>query len=397
MRARRNIFLINAFTVFTNMSFLIAVIVPYYRDQMGLTFQDFLIGEAAFAAVVVLLEVPSGWISDVWHRKYTLALAAVFEIIGYGCLLLGKGLLLAIVAQGIIGIAISLISGTNTALLYDSLLSEGREGEFRAREGKRSGLGFYSVGAASIVSGFLYSLDHRLPLWMSLISLSLALLMACLMVEPDRHKKQPEKHPIADMIDTGRYALHGHPEIGMIILFSAVMFCSTKMIMWPQQPYYMAMHLPEQIFGVLMAAGFGMAGLSSHLGHKLDGKISSVKALAIVWLVAVLVCLGASAHLGWSGVALLMIGGTCLYGIGAPRVSEAINRRVGSERRATILSTQSLMVSLFFIPVGFVIGWISEHHGVQGALLGIAGWLGFAGLCLLFLLTRKSRRHMMLL
>lgn len=379
------------------MSFLIAVIVPYYRDQMGLTFHDFLIGEAAFAAVVVLLEVPSGWISDVWHRKFTLALAVVFEIIGYACLLLGEGLWLAILAQSIIGVAISLISGTNSAMLYDSLLSEGRESEYRVREGKRSALGFYSVGAASVVSGFLYAVDQRLPLWMSLASLALALLTACLMVEPSRHRKLPEKHPVADMIETGRYALRGHPEIGMIILFSAVMFCATKMIMWSQQPYYMAMRLPEQIFGVLMAAGFAMAGLSSHLGHMLDGRISSVKALAAVWMVAVLVCLGASAHLGWSGVVLLMIGGTCLYGVGAPRVSEAINRRVGSERRATILSTQNLMVSLFFIPVSFVIGWISDRHGVTGALLGTAGWLAMAGLCLLFLLTRKSRRHMLLL
>lgn len=393
MKIQRNIRLLEIFTLCTNMSFIIPVILPYYRDQMGLDFKAFLLGEAAFAAVVVLLEVPSGWLSDIWQRKHVLALAAFANMFGYGCLLIGDNLVWAVAAQMILGIGISLISGTNTALLYDSLLSCNREGEFRKHEGRRAGLGFYSVAGGSIIGGFIYPLHHQLPVLLSIILLGAAVILACLMQEPSRHQQRPEKHPIADMIATAKYALHGHAEIGLIILLAAVMFCSTKLIMWSQQPYYMAMGVHESLFGFLMAAGFVLAGFSSQMGHKLDGKCSSMTALVGVCLVAILVCIGASVHVGWSGIVLLMLGGSCLYGMAAPRVSEEINSRVGSERRATILSTQNLMVNLLFIPVSTMIGWISGHYGITGALLGIAGWLGVTGLGLAFLINKYGRHH----
>lgn len=396
MRVRKNIRLLQAYTILTNMSFVIPVILPYYRDEMGLDFQDFLIGEACFAAVVVLLEVPTGWISDVWHRKYTLALGALFDMLGYLCLVVGDSLIWAILGQSIIGVGISLISGTNSALLYDTLLDEGRTGEYRRLEGLRGGSGFYSVAAASIAGGFLYTADHHLPLYLSLVTLALAFVMAMMMVEPARHKKRPEKHPVADMVDTARYALHGHADVGIIILFAAMLFCSTKLIMWSQQPYYIAMGLPESLFGILMACGFFLAGFSSQMGHKLDGRVGSVSMMTVAWAVAVTVCVAASLHKGWVSVGLLMVGGSCLYGIAFPRVSEAINARVSSERRATILSTQGLMTSLFFIPVSTMMGWISEGHGVSGALLGITGWLCLAGLCLALLVVKKGRRVMLL-
>ena len=397
MSADKNIRLIGLFTVFTNMSFVIAVIVPYYRDAMGIGFREFLIGEAVFAAIVVLLEVPTGWISDVWKRKHVLAIGAVLDMIGYFMILIGDSFWWAIAGQAVIGIAISFLSGTHSSMLYDSLLSAGREKEFRKREGKRQGLQFYSIAGASVASGFLYAIDMHLPAMLSVLVLLGALLAACAMDEPVRHKRAPEKNPFADMAKTANYALRGHAEIGFIILFAAGLFCATKMIMWSQQPYYMALGLHEGWFGVLMAAGFLLAGVSSHVGHLLDGKARNIRVLASVWLAAVAVCVGAGLHLGLHGVALLMIGGSCLYGIAGPRVAEAIHNRVGSERRATILSTQNLMVNLAFIPVSTVVGLVSDSHGINGALFAIAAWLIIAGVFLGGLLLKKERRRKMML
>lgn len=393
MRAQKNIRLLDAYTLCVNASFVIPVILPFYRDQMHIGFNEFLIAEAAFAATVVLLEVPTGWLSDVWQRKHVLALGVLAEMTGYACLLAGEGLLWAVIAQSIIGVGISLISGTNSALLYDTLLADGQDARFRKLEGRRQGLGLYSVAAASIIGGLVYPLDHRLPVALSLLMQLTAFAIVLCMTEPARHKKRPEKHPLADMAETMRYALHGHAGIALIILFAAVLFSGTKLIMWSQQPYYMALGVPETYFGLLMAAGFIMGGFSSHIGHRLDGKIGSLKALAAIWGAAVSVAVLSALYIGWSGIVLLMLGGTCLYGIASPRVGEAINRQVGSERRATILSTQNLMVSLLFIPISLLTGRISDDYGVQGALLIIALWLAVAGACLALLLLKKERRR----
>lgn len=392
MTQHRNVRLLDIYTLLTGASFVIAVLIPYYRDQMGLSFRDFLLAESCFAATVFLLEVPTGWISDIWRRKHVLALGGLFMQLGYGLLLIGDSLAWAIAGQIALGVAISLISGTNSAMLYDTLLSQGQQERYSKHEGRRFGLGLYSLAAASILGSFLYPLHHQWPLVLCILSQGLALLCACRMDEPSRHKKRPEKHPLRDMLDTARYALHGHGETGFIILFAAALFCGTKLIMWTQQPYYMAMGLNEGIYGVLMAAGFILGGASSHAAHLLDGKIDGQKILALAWGFAMIVCIAAGLHLGWSGVALLMLGGSCIFGIATPRVSEAINHRIGSERRATILSTVQLLVSLMFIPVSTLIGWLSERYTITGALLGITGWLGLAGVFLALYSFIRNRR-----
>ena len=392
MRADRNIKLLEAHAICMNMCFVVPVIVPYYRDRMGLGFDDFLLGEAAFAATVVLLEVPSGWLSDVWRRKNVLLAGVLFEIMGFALMLIADNLWLAMASQSVIGIGISLLSGTNTALLYDSLLAEGREAEFRRHEGRRMGLGLYSVAVASIIGGLAYGLDARLPVLLTIAALCAAVVVCLLMAEPDRYKRAAEKHPLADMADTARYALSGHAEVGLIILFAAVMFSATKVIMWAQQPYYMALGVREEAFGLLMAAGFVLGGASSHYAHFLDGKVSSMRALMVVWAMAVCCCLGASIAVGWAGVGLLMLAGTCLYGLAAPRVSEAINRNVGSDRRATVLSTQSLITSMVFIPLSTGMGHVADSYSVTSMLAAMAGWLSVAGVCLaLWCLRRRYR------
>ena len=62
----------------------------------------------------------------------------------------------------------------------------------------------------------------------------------------------------------------------------------------------------------------------------------------------------------------------------SPRVTEAINQLVGSERRATILSTQSVMTFLLFIPTSAEASWVSGRWGIQTSLFAIALYIGFA-------------------
>ncbi len=396
MRIERNLKLMTAYTASTNAMFIVAVVVPFYAQAMGLSFQDFLIAEACFAATVVVMEVPMGWLSDQWKRKNTLALGSVVHLIGYSCLF-GDSLFWAVLGQSIIGVGLSFISGTNVAMIYDSLLSVGRESEYRRNEGKRSATAFYCVALASMASGVLFKVDIHLPLVMTMVFSAVSVVCALMMDEPERHRVRPEKHPLADMAATTHYALRGNAEVGLIILFAATLFCSTKLLMWSQQPYYTAIGLDESLFGVLMAGGFLLAGVSSHLAHLLDGKIGNLQMLALTWVVALLVAVLAGAHQGLAGVALLMVGGSCLYGLANPRVSEAINRRVDSSRRATVLSTQGLVTSLFFVPTSLAVGAVNDHYGVSGGLLAIACWLAVAGVLLSLLLVNKDRRNRLLM
>jgi hypothetical protein len=69
---RRNIRLLMLHNALHNMLFVLPVLVPYYKDVIGLGFREFLIGEVAFSAIVVLMEIPAGWLADVGQRRRVL-------------------------------------------------------------------------------------------------------------------------------------------------------------------------------------------------------------------------------------------------------------------------------------------------------------------------------------
>ena len=374
----RNVRLLQAHTLCFNAIFILPVLIPYYKEVIGLGFQEFLIGEAVFSAVVIFMEVPTGWLSDVWGRKKTLIASSVVSISGWVILWQANSFAMTVLAQGTLGIAISLLSGTNSALLYDSLLEEGSEHDYRRLEGFRHGLGLYTVGGAALLGGFLYDWDPQIPIMMTLSFNILALCFALGTIEPSRHREEAHPNPFVDMAKTIQYAVHGHVEIAGIILLSAVLFAGTKVLLWIQQPYYILLNLPLGWFGILTAFGFLLGGLAGHYGHLLKGGHGDRNLLIFLLSFLTGACLVSGLWPGWYGIPLIL-SGSLVWGFGFPRVQDAINKRVASTRRATILSAASLMMHVTSIPLFVLIGRVSESSGIAMSLLTLSGGLLVVG------------------
>ena len=378
----RNLRLILAHALFLNIAPIIPVIIPYYQQRLGLNFHQFMIGEAFFSAIVILMEVPTGWLSDIWTRKSVTILGTVVSIIGWLMLWQARGFWTAFAAQGMIGVAISLLSGTNSAMLYESLLSLGRESEFRKREGLRSGIGLYACGFSSLGGGFLYARHPDIPVIATWATTFVALLFACLLAEPVRHKESARRHPVADMVATLRYALRGHADIAAIILFSAVLFAVTKMMFWSQQPYFEHIGLPVKVFGLFTASGMIMGGMGGHFSHLIhwrgDRDRGNLSVLKLCFAFAFCAC--AITALFPSPVsAVFLLSGSLIFGLGFPRVQETLSRNAPPARRATILSTASLMTHVVCVPLLVLTGWTAAALGIRTTLVMLAALLIFGG------------------
>ncbi len=388
---KRDVRLICAHGMLTHMLFLLPVINPYYVS-IGLTFRDFLIGEAVFSAFVLLSEVPSGWMSDTWKRRSTLVLGGFFAACGYMVLLLADGFWMATAAQAIIGIAIALNSGTNTALLYDLLHQEGREEEYRRIDGKRHGCNLYATAFSCLGGAMLFSVHPKLPLVFDIIALCAAMVSIARVREPARFRKSVERHLFHDMWVTMKYALSGHPEITGIILVSTVTMCTTKLMLWTQQPYYAGAGLPVAWYGVILAATFVLGGLAGQYSHVIENRGSNRAALGVIAVMLGASCLVLSLVTSvWVGIVLFFTG-TLAYAVSQPRINAGINSRVGPERRATILSTASLMVHMLFIPTSVIVGALSEKGGVSDALLWMAAQVLLLSSVGLYLWGRNGRQ-----
>lgn len=387
---RNNAALTSWHTMLLNTMFFVPVLVPYFHDVLGVGYQGFMLAQAIFSAVVILMDVPTGLLADIWTRRTTMIVGTAIYCLGELMLLFVHGFIGAACAEALLGVAVSLLSGAKMALLYDSMVEAGQEADYRRKQGFVHGSGLYATGASALLGGWLYQYNPYLPMALSAFMALLATLLSSLIAEPVRHREAVRKHPLADMLETMRYALHGHREVAGIILLSGVTFAVTRVIFWAQQPYYIAMGIPVAWFGVLTAINFLIAGAGGHFSHTLDRFGGDLSVLRACLVAAFVVCLGAGLAPGWLGVTLLVAGGA-IYGIGWARTLTAINRLVDSGRRATILSTANFMLSVCSIPLLSLSGHIESGHGIAMSLKTLAVVTVLAGAVALILLREKRQ------
>ena len=117
--------------------------------------------EAIYYLGVVLLEVPSGYLSDRFGRRPTLLVASTALLVAYSIFLLGQGFVDFAVAQVFLAVGMAFNSGTDTSLHFDSLVTLGREKEFSAREAVVARNGIFASGLAAIIGGAAGVADLR--------------------------------------------------------------------------------------------------------------------------------------------------------------------------------------------------------------------------------------------
>ena len=390
-KSGRNLSLIWLYAFMTDCLFFVPVLLPFYKDNIGIGYRELMLGEAALAASCLAFDIPTGWISDVWQRKYVLVLGAMVEAAGVAVYLFAHSLTAILIAQIIAGAGLSLINGNHAAILYDTLVNLRREDEYRRLEGRRQALTLYAGAFAGIAGGLLYAHDHLLPFYLAIAAQLLAASLATLLQEPARQARPDGRHPFRDIAASLRFVLRDKPRLAFVMLAAAFLLSTARVIMWLQQPYYMALHIPTAAFGVLIAAGSLLGGAASQLAHRYQQHRSSLQIVAACGVAMVVLCAAAGLWLSYGGVALLMLGGSCAVGAVFPAINTAINRNTAADRRGTILSAQSFLNYALFIPAGGLVGWLSDARGATTALLAIAAILALGGAVLL--VGRKAVRR----
>ena len=105
---------------------VIALWIPYLTTQ-GITMRQFMELQAVFAIVILSGEVPSGLLSDLWGRKKTLLLGTTLKAVSFSLLPLWSSYEGFLFYHLTMGIALSMISGGDVALIWDSYLADGGE------------------------------------------------------------------------------------------------------------------------------------------------------------------------------------------------------------------------------------------------------------------------------
>ncbi len=341
------------------------IVIPFYESN-GLTMKDIMVLQAIYSIAIVVLEIPSGYLADVIGRRKTLIIGAVFGTVGFTFYSLSYGFLGFLIAEIILGIGQSCISGADSAMLYDSLLERGQEKKYSRFEGRITSLGNTAEAVAGILGGLLAGITLRVPYFAQMFVAFIALPAAITLVEPAR-KLPLIKAGFMEIVQIARFALFQDRALSRNILFSAITGTATLTMAWFAQPYFEYTRIDIAWFGLLWTSLNLTVAITAYTAHYVEQKLGQTRSIL---LIALLIPCGYLAlgrfHLP-SGLIILYLF-YLVRGYATPVLKDYINRITASNIRATVLSVRNFIIRLLFALTGPFLGWIKDIYSLPQAL-----------------------------
>lgn len=366
---KTNINKIYILSIISRMFFIMPIIVLFFEEN-GLNMSQILLLQSIYALTIVLSEIPSGYFGDIIGRKQTLIYAFILTFIGYTIYSFSYNFTGFLIAEIILGIGVSLLSGTDSALVYDTLIQLNKTKEYKKIESKMLSLGNIAYTIASFIGGYLALMGLRTTFYAQIIIMFIAIPISFTLIEPKREIPQ-DKETIFDTFKVVKYAFITDKKIKWLLIYSGFLIASHFIIIWFAQPYFKLVNLPLIYFGIVLGILNLILSFFTFYAYKIEAFFKRTNFLISLILISIAgFFLLALYPVIWGIYFLILF--YFVFGVGTPMLRVYLNKLISSDIRATVLSLQNLIGRLCFAILGPLIGWFSDAYTLITALI-IAG------------------------
>ncbi len=367
----------------------VAIITLFLKRHIGLTMTEILLVEGSFGLVVAVFEFPSGYLADRMGYKQALVTSFLVGAIGWTIYGIAHSVATVIVAEVFLGISISLASGTDSAMLYESLKIHKLEGDFATYSGRMRFWGQSGEATAALAAGVIFTIHPSVPfLIQACLYLTGALLMTQLQGITVNLKKVDShtKHALAMMT----YSWNNR-ELRNTFLLVIALGLASFIPVWLIPLHAIELGNSDYAIGIIWAIANYNVALASL------ASASIVKRFGLLALLCVSLILLMT---GYAGLALshATFGFAWYYclttmrGIFGPALNAEEQKLIPSGERAGYLSLRSLSFRLSFLLLTPLIGTITDMNGFHTtfAYVGIA-LTSLTAMCAFMLLCARNK------
>lgn len=346
---------LNGFVLFS------AVLVPFFTEWGGISLFQVQLIQSWFMLWVFLLEVPTGAVADHFGRKFSIALGAIifsFALILYASI---PSFIIFLIAEFILALAISLVSGADKALVYDLLKKAKREKDAKKIFGRSHAIMLVSMGIAAPIGSLLaQKFGLNVPVLLSAIPFFIASLVAWSIKEPKIRNKKSESKRYFDIAIKGFLFFYKHKELRVMALDAIIVSSATYFLFWFYQPLLQSINFPIFYFGVIQTMMISSEIIVSSNFTFFEKLLGSGKAyLKFSALITAITFLIVAIYPSiWTIILFIVIAG----GFGVTRlelITVHMQKLIPSDQRATVLSSISMFRRLALVFINPIIGFIA--------------------------------------
>jgi MFS family permease len=367
--------------------------VIYLQKERGLSLTQITLLDVPFFLLVVLAEVPTGAIADRFGRRVSLMLGSLMFSIAVFVFGIADNYGVILLSYTAWGLALTFQSGADAAILYDSLKAIDREDEFQKINGR-----LWAVTSGGVLVAILIGAPIAAATSFTLVICGSALIslmavpLAFSMHEP-RAERGDERERYLQTVVTGVRDAWNRPSLRYIILFSGLLNAATFAPLIFVQPFLDEHGVGTANLGIWQAPVRGSGVIAALLVARVVARTGD--RMAFFAMPAAL----AIAMFSLAGIDALWVYGVFLAvgvvaGVQNPVLATYVNRRIPSERRATMLSVQSVVASLLLAGLEPLGGVLADGFGLRGMFLAFGLLIAVGCAAVLWLWDRAEKEEL---
>lgn len=338
----------------------------------GLSIAEIGVLLAFWSASAIVLEMPSGALSDHFDRRWLLVAAPLFKVLTFVCWglaqgnfwLYGLGFLFWSLGQ-------ALQSGTREAMLFERMEAAGETARFDKALGRVEAAEGIGIGAGSLLGGFIAQANMDWSIWLSIAPLLLCALLGTAMVDNRRVREgdaETETRTYWSHFGEAFGEFRRHADLRFVTVYMAVGLIVFELLEEFDQLYYLAVAVPIWAWGILAAGVELCYAWASVAAHRLAGR---------PWLAWALPLAGGAllvaASFGDSPWFVLLLEAAYVAIAPVAVLAEARFHRIMDGRsRATTTSALIMAENIAGIAATLLFGFVADRFGILPAY----GWAG---------------------
>lgn len=381
LKLRRNVVLdyIYAFICNLNMSNSIWVLYLTYRGmnllQIGLL-------EGIFHITGMFTEIPSGAMADLFGRKRSMIVGRIF---------LTMSCIVMLFSRNFMGFAFGFIlhawsynfnSGSEEALLYDSLKMIDREESYAKINGKINFVIEVSQGIAIVTGGVLAEISYNWCYFVCIVIALLCFMPLVFMTEPPVKSEKTVKEKLSSVLShhfkTSWNIVKNDKRIFFIVVYYSIIFTAYTVLLFYSQQFFQNHGLNKIQISIIML----FAGLSACAGALSSNTLMRIMKdkLAVLGACGIAFCILTFGMNNLYLSAFTLVIASFFNSVLYPAQSSTLNALIPSQQRATLISLNSMAFSIVMVLVFPIVGGLADvwNLSVVFAGLGVFMIIGIA-------------------